>query len=395
MTKQISLTLKYAGLQSLYWMSFCAVYGFASVYLLAQNFENQQIGLILALVNIFSVILQPAFGFLIDKLVNLTLKRVISSIAVINIILLIGLIAEPGNLLLSTVLYIGVVSLTLTVQPLLNSLIFEHINEGLEINYGLARGIGSLSFAFISFFLGRALNDYSAAIIPILCIVLYSLFLLLVLTFPTTEAQLTKETVFLQQSEAKHQESSVYFFRKYDRFILFLMAIVFLFVFHTIINSYLIQIMTSLGGKDSDFGLSLTIAASVELPAMLGFSYLATKYKSSRLLKISSVFFVIRSLLFLGSSTVWMINFAQLFQALSFAIYVPASAYYVNQLMQTEDKVKGQALVIGATTLGSVFGNGLGGWLLDHTNVTMMLIAGVLGAAMGCLLLFYSVETEI
>ncbi|MEG0443151.1 MAG: MFS transporter [Carnobacterium sp.] len=395
MTKQISLTLKYAGLQSLYWMSFCAVYGFASVYLLAQNFENQQIGLILALVNIFSVILQPAFGFLIDKLVNLTLKRVISSIAVINIILLIGLIAEPGNLLLSTVLYIGVVSLTLTVQPLLNSLIFEHINEGLEINYGLARGIGSLSFAFISFFLGRALNDYSAAIIPILCIVLYSLFLLLVLTFPTTEAQLTKETVFLQQSEAKHQEIYVYFFRKYDRFIIFLMDIVFLFVFHTIINSYLIQIMTSLGGKDSDFGLSLTIAASVELPAMLGFSYLATKYKSSRLLKISSVFFVIRSLLFLGSSTVWMINFAQLFQALSFAIYVPASAYYVNQLMQTEDKVKGQALVIGATTLGSVFGNGLGGWLLDHTNVTMMLIAGVLGAAMGCLLLFYSVETEI
>lgn len=395
MTKQITLTLKYAGLQSLYWMSFCAIYGFASVFLLAKNFENQQIGLILALVNIFSVILQPAFGFLIDRLINLTLKRVISFLAVINIILLIGLIAEPDNLLLSTVLYIGVVSLTLTLQPLLNSLIFEHINEGLEINYGLARGIGSLSFAFISFFLGRALNDYSAAIIPILCIVLYSLFLLLVLTFPTTEAQLTKETISLQQSEANYQEPSRHFFRKYDRFTLFLMAIVFLFVFHTIINSYLVQIMASLGGKDSDFGLSLTIAASVELPAMLGFSYLATKYKSSRLLKISSIFFVIRSLLFLGSSTVWMINVAQLFQALSFAIYVPASAYYVNQLMKTEDKVKGQALVIGATTLGSVFGNGLGGWLLDYTNVTMMLLAGVVGAVMGCLLLFYSVKTDI
>ena len=63
MTKHTSLTLKYAGLQSLYWMCFCAIYGFASVFLLAKNFENQQIGVILALVNIFSVVLQPAVGF--------------------------------------------------------------------------------------------------------------------------------------------------------------------------------------------------------------------------------------------------------------------------------------------------------------------------------------------
>lgn len=395
MTKHTSLTLKYAGLQSLYWMCFCAIYGFASVFLLAKNFENQQIGVILALVNIFSVVLQPAVGFLVDQLSSLSLKKVISYIAVVNILFLIGLITEPDNLLIGTALYIGVTSLTLTLQPLLNSLIFEHINEGLEINYGLTRGVGSLSFAFISFFLGRALNNYSANIIPILCISLYLIFLLLVVTFPATETQLSRDPSGLHSNEATRPKSLLHFFKQYERFLLFLTAIVFLFGFHTIINSYLVQIMASLGGKDSDFGLSLTIAASVELPAMLGFGYLASKYKSSSLLKISSFFFVVRSLLFLGSSTVWMINVAQLFQALSFAIYVPASAYYVNKLMKKGDKVKGQTMVIGATTLGSVFGNGLGGWLLDNATVHTMLTAGMLSAVFGCLLLFYAIKKEI
>ncbi|WP_313467824.1 MFS transporter [Carnobacterium sp.] len=395
MTKHTSLTLKYAGLQSLYWMCFCAIYGFASVFLLAKNFENQQIGVILALVNIFSVVLQPAVGFLVDQLSSLSLKKVISSIAIVNILFLIGLITVPDNPLISTALYIGVTSLTLTLQPLLNSLIFEHINEGLEINYGLTRGVGSLSFAFISFFLGRALNEYNATIIPLLCVSLYLIFLLLIVTFPATETQLSRETSEFYSNEATRPKSLLHFFKQYERFLLFLIAIVFLFGFHTIINSYLVQIMASLGGKDSDFGLSLTIAASVELPAMLGFGYLASKYKSSSLLKISSFFFVVRSLLFLGSSTVWMINIAQLFQALSFAIYVPASAYYVNKLMKKGDKVKGQTLVIGATTLGSVFGNGLGGWLLDNATVHTMLTAGMLSAVFGCLLLFYAIKKEI
>ena len=395
MTKHITLTLKYAGLQSLYWMCFCAIYGFASVFLLAKNFENQQIGVILVLVNVFSVVLQPAVGFLVDQLSNLSLKKVISSIAIVNILFLIGLIAEPDSLLISTALYIGVTSLTLTLQPLLNSLIFEHINEGLEINYGLTRGVGSLSFAFISFFLGRALNEYSATIIPLLCVSLYVVFLLLVVTFPATETQLSNKPSGLHSNEATRPKSLLHFFKQYEHFLLFLTAIVFLFGFHTIINSYLVQIMASLGGKDSDFGLSLTIAASVELPAMLGFGYLASKYKSSSLLKISSFFFVVRSLLFLGSSTVWMINIAQLFQALSFAIYVPASAYYVNKLMKEGDKVKGQTMVIGATTLGSVFGNGLGGWLLDNATVHTMLTAGMLSAVFGCLLLFYAIKKKI
>jgi PPP family 3-phenylpropionic acid transporter len=390
-----SLTIKCAGLQGIYWMSFCSIYSFASVFLLAKNFENQQIGFLLALSNIISVILQPTIGSVVDKTTKISLKSIISYIAFINIVLLGGLILVSGNMVVNAILYSGIVTLTLTVQPLLNSLIFEYINEGNDINYGVTRGIGSISFAFISFILGLLLNRYHPYFLLFVCAGLFSSLLLLVQTFPMTEAQ-KRQKILLVRSDTKIVSSDIFsFVKKYDRFFSFLLALCFLFIFHTITNTYLVQIMGHLGGKDSDFGLSLTIAAVCELPAMLSFGYLASKFKSGMLLKVAGCFYVVRSLLFLLSTTVLMINVAQLFQGLSFAIYVPASVYYVNELMKIEDRIKGQTFIVGATTLGSVFGSILGGWLLDHVSVSAMLMVGAAAAAIGCLLLFYSVKTDI
>jgi PPP family 3-phenylpropionic acid transporter len=389
-----SLTMKCAGLQGIYWMSFCSIYSFASVFLLAKNFENQQIGFLLALSNIVSVILQPTIGSLVDKITRISLKSIISYIAFINIVLLGGLALISSNIVVNAIIYSGIVTLTLTLQPLLNSLIFEYINEGNDINYGITRGIGSISFAFISFILGLLINRYNSHFLPFVCIGLFTSLLLLAQTFPMTEAQ-KKQKTLIAPLDTKIVSSDLFsFVKKYDRFFPFLLALSFLFIFHTIANTYLVQIMSHLGGKDGDFGLSLTIAAVCELPVMLSFGYLASKFKSGILLKVAGCFYVVRSLLFLSSTTVLMINFAQLFQGLSFAIYVPASVYYVNQLMNIEDKVKGQTFIVGATTLGSVFGSILGGWLLDHASVSAMLMVGTAAATTGCLLLFYSVKTD-
>ena len=79
--KSPSLYLRFSSLQGNYWMCFCAMYGFASVFLLDKNFDNQGIGFILAASNILSVVLQPTLGSLIDRLDKLTLKFVMSSIS--------------------------------------------------------------------------------------------------------------------------------------------------------------------------------------------------------------------------------------------------------------------------------------------------------------------------
>ena len=185
--KSPSLNLRFSSLQGIYWMCFCAMYGFASVFLLDKNFDNQGIGFILAASNILSVVLQPTLGSLIDRLDKLTLKFVMSSISMLTIFLLVLLIFLPGLPLQDALLYTLIVSLTLTLQPLINSLAFEHINAGMAINYGLTRGVGSLSFGITSFFLGQLLSRYNATILPIICLGLYFLLLILILSFPNID----------------------------------------------------------------------------------------------------------------------------------------------------------------------------------------------------------------
>ena len=57
--EEIRLSIHYVFLQSSYWLSACAVNGFASYYLAAKGFGEGQIGLILAAINILLLISQP------------------------------------------------------------------------------------------------------------------------------------------------------------------------------------------------------------------------------------------------------------------------------------------------------------------------------------------------
>ena len=394
MTTIRTLTIKYALLQSLYWMVFCSIYGFSSLFLLSRNFENQDIGLILAFSNILSVILQPALGTVVDRFEKLTLKWSLIILSVLSICLMVPLLFSTVVPAVEALLFIAVVSFVLSMQPFINSFIFETINSGLKINFGLTRGAGSLAFALTSYTLGLLLVHFSTTILLIACIVLLIAFLALVFTFPETPISEVPSTLALKIDKPLTKEKDL-FFKRYPRFLYFLIGAACLFLFHTIVNSYLVQIIHSLGGNDKDFGLSLMITALCELPAMLGFSYLLTKRKSGIWLKVAAIFFVVRSILFLLSGSVFMINVTQLFQGLAFALYIPASTYYVNQLMQKTDHVKGQAFNIGAITLGNVAGSLVGGWLLDNTGVPQMLSAGAIAAIIGCLLIFYSVRTDI
>ncbi|SEL24323.1 MFS transporter, PPP family, 3-phenylpropionic acid transporter [Carnobacterium iners] len=396
MTKSSSLSLRYSSLQGIYWMCFCAVYGFASVFLLEKNFENQGIGFILAAANILSVILQPTLGSFIDRLDKLTLKFVISSITIATLLLLILLSFLSSFVLLDAFLYTLIVSLTLTLQPLINSLAFEHINAGAALNYGLTRGVGSLSFGITSFFLGQLLSRYDARILPIICLGLFFLLLILILSFPSLTHEHSSSTVpVYPNKKLPVQENTFTFIKKYNRFGILLIGIAFLFLFHTIVNTYLVQIVKSLGGDDSDFGLALTIATVCELPAMLGFGYLQQKFKSGKMLIFAGIFFVIRSFAFLFSTSLWMLVIAQLLQGLAFAVYTPAISYYVNKLMSNYDKIKGQTFVVGAATLGSVFGSIIAGGLLDSAGITVMLSVGSLAAFIGSILIIFSVRTDI
>ena len=84
-------TAGYACIQSSYWLSFSAVMGFTSLYLLDVGFTNTEIGIIIAIAGIISAILQPMFAGYADKPKSPSLKKIILFLASLLLILSLAL----------------------------------------------------------------------------------------------------------------------------------------------------------------------------------------------------------------------------------------------------------------------------------------------------------------
>ena len=69
------LTSHYAWIQGCYWMAYCILLSFSSVYLLDQGFSNTQIGLLLGLSGLLTALLQPFVGARADHLKVLSLGQ--------------------------------------------------------------------------------------------------------------------------------------------------------------------------------------------------------------------------------------------------------------------------------------------------------------------------------
>ena len=394
------LTLKFGFIQSSYWISQCAINSFAAVYLHAKNFDNTQIGFILSFAAILSLILQPLTASFADKSKRVTLRHLLLALMFLVIGLSLLLYILPGSFLLISVIYILVNAVEFTVNPLFNSLAMEYMNQGVPMNYGLARGMGSISFAVMSFFLGSLVDKFGADIILPVFLVCYVLVILSTYLFHDklpVKSQEQKDVRGLSDNivleEEKEASGILTFFLDHKLFLLMLCGVAMIFYSHVLINTYLINIMEHVGGSGSDMGVSLSIAAFLELPAMAFFIYIVKKIKVSTLIKLSALFFAIKSFAILLAPNVYMVHFSMVFQMIAFALFTPASIYFVNDLIEKENRVKGQSM-LGVANIGvaGTLANLTGGKLLDSYGVTAMLLTGTVVTAVGFLIICISIK---
>lgn len=156
----------------------------------------------------------------------------------------------------------------------------------------------------------------------------------------------------------------------------------------------MIQIITNVGGTSADLGRLLAIAAITEIPVMFLFSRIVKHVKSSVLLIISGIFFALKAFGYFAAVNIALMTVAAVMQMGSFALYIPASVYYVNEVMEEQDKFKGQALMTGTNTLGGMIGSLLGGFLIDHAGVAVMNLAGLIMAVSGAVLIALFVSRQ-
>lgn len=386
------LDVKYSLTQIFYFAAYCGLMGYASVYLLDKGVSNTLIGTTLALVSIIAVFTQPTIASFADKK-EVKLQNLIIAILIIAILLSVGIYFLKLPTMALLCVFVGIVTCMMTIQPLLNSLAFAFEKYGIEVNFGLARGLGSVAYALASFALGYMVEAFDANVIPLVYIIFNIILTIVVYSYVIPKSQ----RVHLEIKEETHKDTEEkvtfsHFCKTYKKFMIFVVSVVLVFFTHTIINNFFIQIITPIDGTESDMGIAVFLAAILELPAMAMFNVVRKKVKCSTLLKISVVFFALKHILTLLAPNMTLIYVAQVLQMGAFAIFTPASVYYVTEIISKKDLVKGQSMITVGITASGIIANLAGGVLLDTVGVHTVLLIGGVVSVLGGILAFMTIQ---
>lgn len=385
--KMDAINIKYKALHGFYWMLYCLPTGYITVFLLAQEVSASVIGTITALSSILAAAGQLIVGNITDSCKRLSWKGILLIIGSIEAVILLLLILFQNNSPACTALFPAFLVLMYLQMPLINASIFYYTSRGLHLDFGSARGMGSVTYAFISFIAGQTIvRTGEIAVIYLSLIVLAGLIMITILmpSMENTKQSSTGELPTSHVHEKGKRHVGVFAFsRRYPRFMLVLLGSILIMAFHNISHTYMIQIMESVGGDSAAMGTAFSIEAIAELPVMFGFYKLIQRFSPDKLMVVSGLAFVLKSVAYLLASGVMTLYLAQILQMFSYAVFASASVYFANERMRPEDKVTGQSYMTATVSIGAVVGNFLGGQILTAAGVQGLLIGSVLLTAAG------------
>lgn len=384
-----SLTFRYTLHQMAYWAIAAGVVSFATAFLLDKGFAASTVGILLASGNLLSCAFQPILADRADRIGGNVLKWLSVGLTLLSAACFGAIQLMPlSNGIFGLLYLLGVFAFD-AMNPLMNALNVSYMMGGYRINYGLSRGMGSLAYAFSALVIGRIMAKYGADWMIWISLALLAANALMALTYPS----LTEGAA--ERKMANNCCCSIpVFFRRYKWYCISLAGVMLLGMFHAMTENYLIEIVTPLGGDSGSVGTALFIATAIEALVLVYFDRVRKTFSDYTLLKIAGISFLLKGVLFLLARNVIAIYLIQLLQATSYTLLSPTQMYYANRKIAPADMVKGQAFITASYTLGCAAGNFTGGQLLSVCSVTALLIAGIVMAAAGTVILFLTVDKK-
>lgn len=389
MKEKKNLTINYIFVQIGMWAMYAPLMGYTSVFLLAKKFSNTEVGIISGLSCIISAILQAMISSYADKEKSKSVKALLIMIAGLQVVLA-GILLVIGNnfFLAAGIIFGALIAIMQLMVPLTNSLAMEMMNQGKNINYGMARGTASMAYAILVNSMGVFVKGNDLSIVPIATMLSASVLLAGTMLFPF------KKAGRIVDYETNNISPARPFLTKYPKVTLFLAGAICAYVGHNLINTFLYQIVVLKGGTHMNMGVCLALAAVFEIPVMFGFAFLVARRDSSTWVRVGSIGIMLKIIFTLIVPNVISLYVVQVLQLFGFATFVVATVYYANQVVEECDRVKGQAYMTMSNTLGIVVASLLGGALIDICGTNGMMIIGSVIAIIGSILIFISTTKE-
>lgn len=390
------MNVQYAVVQALYWMGFCVSFSFAAVFLQHYGYSNSSLGLVMAFGNIAGFILSPAMAGLIDRSKKIGVFHCLWAMLSLQALMQCIFVFIPGRSALTSVCYCLYMAVIISINPLNTQLSFELEQSFCHINYGAARGVGSLAYAPMAMLMGNMVKRLSPAMLPVaglICTAAQCL-ILLALCF-----LLRKHVSSVPREKSSGNASSLpEFIMGNRRFCILMLGIALLFFAHNLVNNFMINVVRNVGGDAASMGGLNAFIALMELPVMFLYDRLTRRISCPAALRIAAVAFALKALCTALSPNMTALYASQIFQAFSFAVFTPACVRYVNLYIDRRDSAKGQAIAYGMTSLGSIFSGSFGGFMLDRLSVSSTLLIAATFSAVGavvCLIFSQPAESRL
>ena len=294
------LNIEYSAIFGTYWMIYAVVSSFASVFMLARGYSNSQIGITLAAANVLAFIMQPLVADFTDRSKRLGIIGVTEIMAVLMMIFTVGMFAFKGGTVALCVVFVLLIAFHTVLQPLFNSLAFKLEECGIATNYGVARAGGSLAYSIFIAILGTLVEKLGITILPVCSEIICALMILALFLTNRTYLKNMKEDLppLPGTSKASQEEEEdinlIMFIKRNKMFFLVNIGVVGLFFSNAILNNYMAQIVTAIGGTTEDMGRILGMMAFLEIPTMVFFKRIKRHFSCQLLLKIASIGFTLK-----------------------------------------------------------------------------------------------------
>lgn len=219
-----------------YWMGYSVLGTFTSVFLLSRDFTNGQIGLVLSLANLFAALFQPFLAAFADRMTRFHLSQLAAGMSFLLVLFSGILLVVPKVFLIVALMYILLYACLVLLQPMTIAIGTFFISRGYGLNFGVARGLGSLAFAGAAAVTGVLIERFSSTIILYLLIGIFLFFTGIALTIDTRrqggQYSAVESAESLHVAELKEPIGLWAFSKKYKRFMFLLVGVSLLFVFH-------------------------------------------------------------------------------------------------------------------------------------------------------------------
>lgn len=373
--------------QFFYWMAFCLVVSFSTMFLQEVGFSNAELGIVIALANLFGFAVGTVLDSLTDKFEKVHATSLLCAVLILQVLCQGILIFYHQKGITVAVIYCLYAVCTYASSAVYLKVVTDIQYMGEKINYSVCRGFGSLGYVFFSTIGGVLAEQRSVFFLHEV-----GIFVLLVQVTVAVFMAVSFAKLCANRSESlkegERTSSLMEFVKKYPYFMLSLLGMTLTLFTHNTGSNYLINIVESVGGDASTMGFLNGEVALVEIPTLFLYVKLFGKRDKGRVLILAFLVTVMKGFAITIAWNVPVLFAVHVLQALAFPLYAAAIVDYVNEVIPYKDAGKGQSLAYGASCLGAIMAGLIGGPLFDRLSSHMTMLITAFTASVGlCLVI--------